>query len=264
MIGLLLRNIVVRKLGIRVLKIFAFDFRMTNPWTGDRFFLNSFLHKGYWFKGKSREAATMRAFAKIVKPGDTVIEVGGHIGFISQYFAMLAGRGGQVIVFEPGSNNLKYLYKNTEKLGSIDVKELGVSDRNGYAKFFEDNITGQNNSLLEDYKNLNGVQKTHGINAVKNEREISLTTLDAYVGQGRCDFIKMDIEGNEYKALLGAQKTLAKVRAIMVEITENQQDCFSLLENAGFGIFDEDMKKMESIDSEFSGNIFGLRNVENC
>jgi FkbM family methyltransferase len=54
----------------------------------------------------------MALFARLVRPQDTVIDVGGHIGYLSQYFAQLVGRRGQVIVFEPGPNNLPYTRAN--------------------------------------------------------------------------------------------------------------------------------------------------------
>jgi len=93
-----------------LLKATAFDLSIAHPWVPpSRFRLNSFRHKGYWYHGKSRELRTMQLFAKLIRPNDTVAEVGGHIGFISMFFAKLVGDNGRVVVFEPGSNNLPYL-----------------------------------------------------------------------------------------------------------------------------------------------------------
>lgn len=73
----------LRPVVLHLLRWMARDTSLTNPWTGSRIYLNSFRHKGYWFFGKEREAGTMARFAELIRPGDTVVEVGGHIGFIT-------------------------------------------------------------------------------------------------------------------------------------------------------------------------------------
>src|SRR5207247_9235861 len=84
------------------------DITITHHFTGDKVFLHSFKHKGYWFDGKKREKDTMELFRRLIRPADTIIEIGGHIGYVSLYFANLANKV-SVYVFEPGTNNLPYL-----------------------------------------------------------------------------------------------------------------------------------------------------------
>ena len=138
----------------------------------------------------------MCKFKNIIQPGDTVVEIGGHIGFISQYFSRLVGESGRVIVFELGSNNLPYTEKNP-KNDNIWLEEMAVSDKPGEAFFYEDNITGQNNSLLSDYKNADDVSISHSEKLIKTKRGVKVTTLDEYLAEKKipCDFIKIDIEG---------------------------------------------------------------------
>jgi hypothetical protein len=124
---------ILRPLVIGLLWLTRADIRITNPWTKHSLFLNSFHHKGYWFFRKVRENATMRMLAKCITPGDTVLEIGGHIGFISQYLSQLVGRSGRVIVFEPGSNNLPYIRKNLRELPNVTLEEVAVSDQCGTA-----------------------------------------------------------------------------------------------------------------------------------
>jgi predicted methyltransferase len=66
---------------------------------------HSFKHYTYWYDGERREQTTMELFAKLINPGDVVVEVGGHIGYIAVYFSHLVGKQGRVVVFEPGPNN---------------------------------------------------------------------------------------------------------------------------------------------------------------
>lgn len=48
----------------------------------------------------------MKTLAELARPGDTVVELGGHIGYLSVHLAKIVGDDGTVIVFEPGPNNL--------------------------------------------------------------------------------------------------------------------------------------------------------------
>jgi FkbM family methyltransferase len=250
---------ILRPLAIGLLRLTRADIRITNPWTKHGLFLNSFHHKGYWFFGKVRENATMRMLAKCIATGDTVIEVGGHIGFITQYLSQLVGRSGRVIVFEPGSNNLPYIRKNLRELLNVTLVEVAVSDKCGTAIFYEDNVTGQNNSLLPNYENAEATAKSHGVCLKKHAAVVPVTTLDAYVqAHNLCpNFIKMDIEGAELNALLGSSSTLANVRGLMVEVTRNHAAVISLLRRKGLRMLSAEGE--EILELQYSGNIFALR-----
>jgi FkbM family methyltransferase len=250
---------ILRPLAIGLLRLTKIDIRIANPWTKHSLFLNSFHHKSYWFFGKVRENATMLMLAKCIATGDTVIEIGGHIGFISQYLSKLVGRSGRVIVFEPGSNNLSYIRKNLRNLPNVTLVEVAISNICGTTRFYEDNVTGQNNSLLPNYENAEAVAKSHGVRLKKHVAEVPVTTLDAYVQAYKLspDFIKMDIEGAELNALLGSSSTLAHVRGLMIEVTRNHAAVASLLRERGFQTFSAEGEEL--LNLQFSGNIFALR-----
>jgi FkbM family methyltransferase len=250
---------ILRPLAIALLRLTRTDIQIANPWTKHSLFLNSFHHKGYWFFGKIRENATMRMLAKCIATGDTVIEIGGHIGFISQYLSQLVGRTGRLVVFEPGSNNLPYIRKNLRELPNVTLVEVAVSDKCGTTTFYEDNVTGQNNSLLPSYENAEATAKSHGVCLKKHVAVVPVTTLDAYVQAHNLypDFIKMDIEGSELNALLGSSSTLANVRGLMVEVTKNHAAVISLLREKGLRIFSAEGEEL--FEFQYSGNIFALR-----
>jgi FkbM family methyltransferase len=252
---------VVRPLFLQLLRLTARDVSLKNPWTGDSLLLNTFRHKGYWYFGKERESQTMERFRQLIKPGATVVEIGGHIGFITQYFAKLVGPGGRVYVFEPGTNNLPYIERNTRRQAQVRIQTEAVSDRVGQATFYQDDITGQNNSLIDDYRGAESVSRTHGMKVVKESRVVRLTTLDAFVAEKglRVDFVKIDIEGNELNALRGAESSLGGISALMVEVTERQDEVFALLRRHGFRITDECGTVIDAPANGFSGNIFAVR-----
>jgi FkbM family methyltransferase len=249
----------VRQGVIGALKHFGRDITVVNGWTGDKLRLNAYLHKGYWFFGKSREAETMHAFARLVRAGDTVLEVGGHIGYIAQYFSKLVGPQGKLVVFEPGSNNLRYIEENLRGRANTTLERLAVGSTEGTATFYEDNLSGQNNSLLGDYKRADSVGKASGQELVRTPRQVQVVTLDSYIASKglRPDFMKIDVEGFEFEVLKGAPRTLQMVRAFMVEVTEQHEEVGKLIRDAGFRMSDAAGTPMDRIAS--SGNVFAER-----
>lgn len=251
----------VRPLFLRLLKATERDISLKNPWTGDMLTLNSFRHKGYWYFGKERETLTMKRFQEHIRSGATVLEIGGHIGFISQYFAKLVGPTGRVVVFEPGANNLPYIERNTAHLPQVSIERQAVSDRVGEATFYEDNITGQNNSLLNDYRGADSVADSHKMEVLKEARTVKLTTLDAFIAAHslKVDFVKIDIEGNEYNALLGAENSLKAIPALMIEVTERQAEVAALLRRHGYVLSDEAGLPLGELGPAFGGNVFAVK-----
>lgn len=143
---------ILRKLILPILeKINLGSITIKHHFTKQPFYLHSFKHKGYWYHGKNREKDTIALFNKLISKNETVIEVGGHIGYFSLLFASLVGDKGKVIVFEPGTNNLPYTRKNLSQSKNIELIEQAVSDTNGILTFYIENLTGQNNTLVKDY-----------------------------------------------------------------------------------------------------------------
>lgn len=239
------------------------DITIRHHWTDEKFVLHSFKHRSYWYHGQRRENQSMLLFSDLVRRGDTVIEIGGHIGYISLYFAHLVGVKGQVIVFEPGSNNLPYIRKNTKSNTCISLIEKAVSDHTGMVKFYIENLTGQNNSLLEKYDGFEKNKYNAGICSCEyTVVEVPCTTLDDFMLQGQLPppyIIKIDVEGNELKVLKGMKNILEKDDVIlMVEVTENSGDVFSLLVDAGFQVFRSN-KNPVSNSRNMKGNVFCVK-----
>ena len=225
----------LRKFILYLLKTFAFNFSISNPWTDKRIFLHSFKHKGYWYHGKRREFETMILFENYIKSGMRVAEVGGHIGYITQYFSKLVGSKGQVTVFEPGSNNLPYLERNISDFNNINLVQCAISDTQGMLDFYEDDLTGQNNSLVKDFEGFSRNNNNALGTAKINTNRVQATTIDKQFIDKGIDFIKIDIEGAEWMALLGAKEVIKKYRPVlMVEIQANEFEIFNFFLNLNY------------------------------
>jgi FkbM family methyltransferase len=228
----------LRRTTLRLLRFLERDITIRNPWSGDQVKLELYRHKGYWYYGASRERETMQAFGHLVRPGDTVVEVGGHIGYITQYFSKLVGPAGHVVVFEPGINNLPYIEANVLRSRNVILERIAVSSNDGSAVLYEDTITGQNNSLNASYNYVDDAAASHGVSVVRIPREVPTVTLDSYVtGHGvKPNFLKIDVESLEFEVLRGALQTLQMIRGLMVEITANKKEVVALLSEAGFSL----------------------------
>ncbi|MEO6347210.1 MAG: FkbM family methyltransferase [Aquaticitalea sp.] len=225
----------MRKLAIKLLKKFnPGTIKIRHHLTKKPFYLDAFLHKGFWYYGKRREKDTIQLFSEIIPGCNFVIDVGANIGYFSQYFGQLTNDTKKVVIFEPGPENLTYLKRNISCYDSIRLIEKAVSNTNGRANFYVDDLTGQNNSLLSDYKIYDEVLKNSGVTATKKMIEVETVTLDSFMEQeypGESpDFIKIDIEGAELFALQGMEKILELYApTLMVEISENIPEVIKML-----------------------------------
>jgi FkbM family methyltransferase len=248
----------IRRFLLPLLKQFAFDFSYSHPWVkGTKIFMNSFTHKGYWFYGKNRELQSMVLFSQLISPGMLVIEVGGHIGFISNFFSHLVGAKGRVIVFEPGGNNLPYTRKNLQTLTNVTLEEKGVGNFDGHMDFFEDSLTGQNNSFVENFSGLESNKQIAYVDVSVARRKVEIVKLDTYLSNQVPGFIKIDVEGFEYEVLLGASSILKHHPILMVEIQAKQDEIYHLLSSLGFRFFDEMKQEITSVGG-MQVNVFCL------
>jgi len=133
-----------------------------------------------------------------VREGDVVIDAGGCWGDTALYFAQKAS---QVFCFECMPSNIKIIDENmamnTDLRGKVKVIQKALWSRPQERLVFKD--TGPGSRPSSDDGGL----------------EVETETLDRFVAVNsleRVDFIKMDIEGSEPEALVGAEQTIRKYR----------------------------------------------------
>jgi len=136
-------------------------------------------------------------FAKTVKPGSIVFDIGAQAGFYTLLASVLVGDKGRVFAFEPLPRNLFYLKEHLalNNINNVTVIEAAVSNRSGVS-YFKDSGTGYQGSISS-----------------KGELEVNTVSLDEMISSGQIplpDYIKMDIEGGEAKALSGAKSMLSQ------------------------------------------------------
>jgi len=233
----LLANIVLlRLIFIPLLKKLNFEFKWRHDITKRPFYLKSFDHKGYWFYGKNREIDELTFFKKLILQGFSVLEVGTHIGYLTQYFEDLVGSKGRVLAVEPTQDSLRYLKKNIRS--DTIVIEKAASDKKGQAEFFVESFGGFTNSLVEEFTHTCNESHIESQNVVSDVSSVIVETdtLDNICCQNNFvpNFIKIDVEGAEYSVLKGASHILKNVNGLMVEISRNEKGVLNLLASLGF------------------------------
>jgi FkbM family methyltransferase len=133
-----------------------------------------------------------------IKKGDWVVDGGAFIGDHTIAYLKAVGPEGKVYAFEPNPAAYSCLYHNCPDAVTFNA---GLSDREYFA----------------EYKFNPNAGASH---VGRDEGNTHLFTLDS-LNLRRCDFLKLDIEGCEHEALLGARETIARCRPVMwIEVNE--------------------------------------------
>ncbi|MBN2477077.1 MAG: FkbM family methyltransferase [Pirellulales bacterium] len=235
------------------------DITIRHHYTGDRIRIHSYHHKGYWFHGRQREAATMQLFRRFLSEGATVLDVGGHTGYVALYLASLVGPEGQVFVFEPGENNLPYLRHNTRGKANVTVVEKGAGSRNERRVFYIEGLTGQNNSFVHDFEVLEtNKARAYAAGADVRQTVVDVVALDEFCREEavRPGFIKIDVEGFEREVLQGASSLLQNVHPmLMVEIQADHAEVMQLAGRHGYRLFTPEGKPLRRVEDFIAQHI---------
>lgn len=163
--------------------------------------------------------------------GDTVIDGGGCYGETALYFALKAGGTGQVITFEFMPENLTIFHQNMslnhDLAQRVKLIERPLWEHSGENLYIDGNGPGA--KVLNDTAD----PKARQIETISIDDVMLANKID------KLDFIKMDIEGAELKALMGAEKSIRKHRPKMaISIYHKQEDFWTIpqyIEGLGLG-----------------------------
>jgi FkbM family methyltransferase len=165
------------------------------------------------------------AFAALmVKPGDTVIDVGAHVGLHTMNFASLVGDAGTVHAFEPSSRASACLEEAMHWNGYADrvvLHRAAAGASEGEVAFYLDTKSGLTSSTVESWT----LSAQRGL--------VTCVTLDRAL-EGAVvrspALLKIDAEGAEAAVLEGARILLAETppRGVILEVSSNA-DAFALV-----------------------------------
>jgi FkbM family methyltransferase len=143
-------------------------------------------------------------FRQIVRPGWTVLELGANIGTHTVALAKIVGPAGRVVAFEPQRIVFQTLCANIalNNLLNVDCLLQAVGEKPGSVVVPWIDYTKDNN--------FGGL----GLGAYTQGTTVPVVTVDS-LELSACQFIKMDIEGMERDAILGAAKTIDRFKPVL-------------------------------------------------
>ena len=139
---------------------------------------------------------------RVVRPGDTVVDVGANIGYYTCYLARLVGPRGHVLAFEPAPDLIGILRENVTFNGyaNVQLENKAVTEKTGPLTLYMEAGRPEDNRIFKDGKDP----------AVRSEHKVVGICLDdvPFLRAHPPAFIKMDIQGAEIFAIRGMRRLL--------------------------------------------------------
>ena len=162
-----------------------------------------------------------------IGPADVVIDCGAAEGLFTWFAAQ---RGAQVHAFEPDAGFVASMRKSFADSPQVSIDHCALGHRSGQAYLSEDEIFSR-------------------LTAADCGTPVELRTLDDAMGEAKVTFLKADVEGYEFRVLLGAEAVIRRHQpriAVTVyhpqnnvaEITDFLRECHPSYQFATKGIFD--------------------------
>ena len=185
----------------------------------------------------------MALLPKLLKPSDTVIDIGANRGV---YAYSLARIGARVELFEPNPACAQILASWAAPRPNVNLHRVALSDHEGSAQLQipVDEAGVEHDSSASIERSDSGQFREH---------VVPFATLDSFQFP-QVALIKIDVEGHELSVVKGAQKTIASNKpALLIEIERRHvnhpfSSTFNLLQDEGYRSFFFDAMILRPID----------------
>lgn len=183
-----------------------------------------------------------QGYRKLIKKGDTVIDVGAHEGRHLTVFQKLVGDG-KLFAFEPLPKQFMEL-KKTFRAPNISLYNFALSDTPGKSTFYE----------LPDYPEESGLRLRLDTKEVRHTKiDVEVHCMDEYEEDLKgLNYIKIDAEGAEVSILKGAEKLLRRYRPFVS--TEYGRPAYSVYGLNAHSLY-EFCEKIDYFITDLWGNI---------
>lgn len=199
----------------------------------------------------------MLALKSLVKPGDSVADIGANAGVYTHELSSLVGQAGRVYAFEPISETFEILTSVVSKAHLTNVETFNAALGSQAAEL---------DMVIPDLGGFTGYYWAHVARSgdVGRRQKVNVYTLDDLWRTnkiGRLNFIKCDVEGGELAVIQGASKLIeSQSPGWLLEVSrDTSPEVFSLFKGLGYRAFVFDGKLVETggyRDKEFSNYFF--------
>jgi FkbM family methyltransferase len=160
-----------------------------------------------------RASLEKRAFLALIRPGETVLDIGANRGYFTRLFSWIAGRRGAVHAFEPQPGTFAILRTAMDRAGrppNVTLNLCALGDTNGPAILHQpEGDDGQASLRTHRDGSWTEAPSVH-------RYDCQVRTLDEYAAKmTRLDFIKCDVEGAEMLVVRGGRATLKRLAPLL-------------------------------------------------
>ncbi len=163
------------------------------------------------------EPQTSALFRRVLRPGDTYVDVGAHVGYHALLARQAVGAAGRVLAVEPQPYNCNKILINAALNGFSNITTIvgAAGNRDGFV-------------VLRDQAPFDKARLTlrgAGMHDQGVAFEVPLWTVDTLVrrhGIDRIRLLKIDVEGYELAVLEGALPILAHTENVIFEQADGE------------------------------------------
>ena len=157
------------------------------------------------------EAVVRYLYEILLEPGDFAVDIGAHTGMHTLPMAQKVGGSGRVFAFEPLPQCRQVLcaalMKNTPLLNVVTLLPFALSNYCGEASFVV---------AVDDLSNSGLRERIYDKSTRLESITVSVRRLDALnLPLPSLRFIKIDVEGGEYDALIGARERIYRCKPVI-------------------------------------------------
>ncbi len=184
---------------------------------------------------------------RLVRPGDTCIDIGANLGYYARPLSRLAGAAGRVFAVEPMPPMLAVLRRNLRRCRNVEILPFALGEESRTIRMANDSARtagylGTGRNFVNDAGTQAGVEFT----AEMRRGSELFAKLD------RVDFVKCDIEGYELHVMRELRGLLERHRpTVLIETGgENRPAIIRLFEELGYAGYTLDRGSEVPLGSE--------------
>ena len=174
---------------------------------------------------------------RLLDPGESAIDAGANIGYMTSIMAARAGGNGHVFSFEPHPEIYPELCRNVSfwkynsAIGHIETRQVALSDRAGTAIL----------SVPAEFASNRGTSSLENASGTEQGHLVETKCLDNEIPEGRkIGLMKVDVEGHELSLMNGGVNLFRdhRIRDVVFEAHEGQSSpVVEYLQNHGYALF---------------------------
>lgn len=185
---------------------------------------NEYLQADLLVKG-SHEPLTMALIQRLLRPGDTYVDVGAHVGFHTLVARRQTGPNGRIVAIEPQPANAAKILENWRCNGFENIVVIvALAGRESSVCTLHDQSARDRSRLSVVYDPVNDQPQLF---------EVPVYTLEEIIDRHKLESIrllKVDVEGAEYEVLEGLGGKVDRVEHCIVEVLPDARSTVQIAE----------------------------------